>query len=68
MKMNKISLKRRIQDSEARPEERQQLLNLVDKAADDNASMEALERRVTASIGGSTKSFNTKVPKNIKTK
>jgi len=65
---NKHTLRRRIQDSKASPVEREQLLQLVDHAGDDQESLEALERRITATLGGAVKSYQSKVPKGIQTK
>lgn len=64
----KHTLQRRVQDAKIAPSDRDDLFQLIDQAGEDDASLEALERRVTATLGGVMKSYLTKVPHNIKTK
>ena len=68
MNSNKHTLRRRIQDAKASPVEREQLLQLVDQAGDDEESLAALERRLTAALGGAVKAYQAKIPRNIHTK
>ena len=66
--LNKTTLRRRVQDAPVSASDRSQLLALVDKAADTPDALKALQRRITATCGGVTKSYNRKVPNGIQTK
>jgi len=68
MSMNKTTLQRRVQDSSLSARDKQQLFSLISSAPDDADSLAALERRINATLGGSVKSYNTKVPKTFDTK
>jgi len=68
MSTNKTTLQRRVQDAEFSARDKQQLFALISSTPDDEESLKALERRINATLGGSVKSYNTKVPKTFDTK
>jgi hypothetical protein len=65
---NKQTLRRWVQDAKIDPSDREQLFLLIDHAGEDNTSLDALERRITAALGGVVKSYQSKVPHTFNTK
>lgn len=64
----KNTLRRRVKDADISPRDRLQLLSLVDESPSTEEGAKALTRRIDAALGGPTKNYNTKTPKDYRTK